>query len=194
MIILASTSPTRQAMLKNAGVNFTAISPQVDERDLAARHPNWSPAETALGLAEAKAVDVSRRHPQAIVVGADQVLALGQKIYSKPSSREHCRQQLLELKGQTHLLISGVVCAQAGKARWSHTADARLTMRTFSEAFLEGYLDAVGADCTTSVGGYKIEGLGLQLFQDVEGDHFTILGLPLLPLLAHLRNVGEIAS
>jgi len=194
MIILASTSPTRQAMLKNSGLAFTAISPQVDERELAARNPQWSPAETSWGLAQAKALDVSKRHPDAIVIGADQVLALRQKVFSKPSSREHCRQQLLELKGQTHLLISSVVCARAGNAEWSHTADAKLTMRDFSERFLTHYLEAVGEDCTTSVGGYKIEGLGLQLFQSIEGDHFTILGLPLLHLLAHLRMTGEIAS
>jgi septum formation protein len=162
MIILASTSPTRQAMLRNAGLAFTAVSPQVDERELAARHPGWSPAETALKLAEAKALDVSRRHPQALVIGADQVLALGRKTYSKPSTRAQCRQQLLELKGETHQLISGVVCARGGTVEWSHTAEANLTMREFS--------------------------------QTIEGDHFTILGLPLLHLLAHLRAVGEVAS
>lgn len=194
MIILASTSQTRQIMLKNAGLEFTAISPQVDERMLAGQNPQWSPAETSSGLALAKALDVSARHPDAIVIGADQVLALGRKMFSKPSSRENCREQLLELKGQTHLLISSAVCARAGKAEWSHTAEASLTMRDFSEDFLTRYLDAVGDDCTTSVGGYKIEGAGLQLFQSIEGDHFTILGLPLLQLLSYLRMTGEIAS
>lgn len=194
MIILASTSPTRRAMLDNAGLAYTAIAPQVDERELVARHPDWSPQETALRLAEAKAVEVSMRHPHAIVIGADQVLALGAKIYAKPASIDECRQHLRELRGRTHALISGVVCARGGAAQWSHSTEARLTMRDFSESFLTQYLNQVGDDCTSSVGGYKIEGLGLQLFEEVTGDHFTILGLPLLPLLAHLRRTGDIAS
>jgi septum formation protein len=194
MIILASTSPTRQAMLSNAGLDFTAVGPAVDERELVTRHPQWSPSETALMLADAKARDVSGRYPEALVIGADQVLALGSRVYAKPSGRAECRQHLLELRGMTHSLISGVACASGGKTRWSHTAEALMTMRCFSESFLEQYLDAVGADCTTSVGGYKIEGRGLQLFEAVNGDHFTILGLPLMPLLAHLRAVGEIPS
>lgn len=194
MIILASTSPTRQAMLHNAGLDFTAVAPAVDERALVMRNPQWSPHETALMLAEAKACEVSGRFPEALVVGADQVLALGSKVYAKPSGRAQCRQHLLELRGRTHSLISGVVCARGGKAEWSHTAAALLTMRRFSEIFLERYLDAVGTGCTSSVGGYKIEGHGLQLFEAVNGDHFTILGLPLLPLLDHLRATGEIPS
>ena len=194
MIILASTSPTRQAMLKNAGLQFTAVSPHVDERGLAARNAGWSPADTALKLAEAKALEVSSRYPDALVIGADQVLALGQKTFSKPANRDSCRQQLLELRGETHFLISGVACARNGRTEWSHTAAAQLVMREFSESFLESYLDAVGDDCTTSVGGYKIEGLGLQLFEEIRGDHFTILGLPLLQLLSHLREAAEIPS
>lgn len=194
MIILASTSPTRQAMLKSAGLDFTAVGPAVDERDLVMHHPQWSPSETALMLAEAKAREVSNRFPQARVIGADQVLALGGRVYAKPSGRAECRQHLLELRGRTHSLISGVVCARGGKTEWSHTAEAFLTMRLFSESFLERYLDAVGTDCTSSVGGYKIEAQGLQLFEAVNGDHFTILGLPLMPLLDHLRAMGEIPS
>jgi septum formation protein len=194
MIILASTSPTRQAMLNNAGLDFTAVGPEVDERALVTRNPQWSPSQTALMLAEAKACEVSSRFPEVLVVGADQVLALGSRIYAKPSGRAECRQHLLELRGRTHALVSGVVCARGGKAEWSHTASAFLTMRRFSESFLERYLDAVGTDCTSTVGGYKIEGHGLQLFEAVNGDHFTILGLPLMPLLDHLRAKGEIPS
>jgi len=194
MIILASTSPTRKALLDNAGLSYTSVSPDVDERDLVMRHPHWSPLETALKLAEAKAVEVSVRYPQAAVIGADQVLALGAKVYAKPVNVDECRQHLLELRGKTHALISGVVCARGGKTEWSHSSEALLTMRAFSESFLAQYLHQVGADCTSSVGGYKIEGLGLQLFEEVKGDHFTILGLPLLPLLAHLRRTGDIAS
>jgi septum formation protein len=194
MIVLASTSPTRQAMLRNAGFAFSAISPEVDERDLVARHPHWTPEETALKLAEAKAVDVSLRHRDAIVIGADQVLALGSKVYAKPSSIEECRQHLLELRGKSHRLISSVVCAKGGHVQWSHTAEALLEMRNFSDRFLAQYLDEMGNDCMSTVGGYKIEGPGLQLFEKIDGDHFTILGLPLMPLLAQLRSMGEIVS
>jgi septum formation protein len=194
MIILASTSPTRRALLDNAGLTYSAVSPQVDERDLVARHADWSPEETAMKLAEAKAIEVSTRFPDAVVIGADQVLALGHKAYAKPASVEECRRHLLELRGKTHALISAVVCARAGATVWSHSSQALLTMREFSPAFLEQYLERLGADCMTSVGGYKIEGPGLQLFEKVDGDHFTILGLPLFPLLSYLRNAGEVVS
>lgn len=194
MIVLASTSPTRQAMLRSAGLEFSSAAPQVDERALVAAHPEWPPADVALRLAEAKAEEVSRRHPQSIVIGADQVLALGSRVYSKPRDTADCRKQLQELRGKTHLLISAVVCARGGKAIWSHVAEARLTMRDFSDDFLEQYLVKIGSDCTSSVGGYKIEGLGLQLFEQVDGDHFTILGLPLIPLMNHLRGAGDLLS
>jgi len=194
MIILASTSPTRQTILTNAGLSFTAVAPGVDEGDLVARNLSWSPQEVALKLAEAKAVDVSRRYPDALVIGADQVLALGNRIYAKPVTPQQCRQHLLELRGRTHVLISSVVCARSGETQWFQTAEASLAMRQFSDEFLEQYLGKVGMDCMSSVGGYKIEGLGLQLFEKVEGDHFTILGLPLLPLLSYLRSTGEIMS
>lgn len=194
MIVLASTSPTRQAMLHNAGLTFTAAPPDVDEKLLVAANPQWSPQHTALMLAEAKARDVSRRHPGALVIGADQVLALGNRIYSKPRDRLHCREQLRELRGHTHALISAAVLARDGEAVWMHADEALLTMRQFTDAFLESYLDAVGGDCTSSVGGYKIEGIGVQLFHAIAGDHFTILGLPLVPLLEELRARGIIAS
>lgn len=194
MIVLASTSPTRQAMLRHAGLAFAAISPDVDERELVARHPDWTPEHTALKLAEAKAVDVSTRYPAAVVIGADQVLALGSKSYAKPSSIEECRQHLLELRGKSHQLISSVACAQGGIVQWSHTAEALLTMRLFSDGFLTQYLEEMGNDCMSTVGGYKVEGLGLQLFEEITGDHFTILGLPLIPLLNQLRSMGEILS
>lgn len=194
MIVLASTSPTRQAMLRSAGLEFSSTAPQVDERALVAAHPEWPPADVALRLAEAKAEEVSRRHPQSIVIGADQVLALGSRVYSKPRDTADCRKQLQELRGQTHLLISAVVCARGGTATWSHVAEARLTMRDFSDDFVEQYLAKIGSDCTSSVGGYKIEGLGLQLFEQVDGDHFTILGLPLIPLMNHLRGTEDLLS
>lgn len=194
MIILASTSATRQAMLRNAGLVFAADAPRVDEKALVAANPNWAPRETALRLAEAKSQEVSSRHPDAYVIGADQVLALGDRIYGKPRDRAHCRTQLTELRGRTHALISAVVLARNGETLWLHDDQAQLTMRDYSEAFLDTYLDAIGDDCTSSVGGYKIEGRGVQLFAKVSGDHFTILGMPLVPLLERLRAEGEIAS
>lgn len=194
MIILASTSATRQAMLKNAGLAFSAITPNVDERALVANNPEWTPEHVALKLAQAKAEEVSVRYPEAIVIGADQVLAHDGKIFSKPRDEAQCRDHLTELRGKTHALISGIACARNGELDWSFVGRALLTMRNFSDEFLDGYLRAIGSDCTTSVGGYKIEGQGLQLFESVEGDHFTILGLPLLPLLAYLRDSGEIFS
>jgi septum formation protein len=194
MIILASTSPTRRTLLEKAGVSFTVVAPAVDERDLVARHPHWSPDETAFKLAEAKAVEVSIRYPGKLVIGADQVLALGFRIYGKPDSIEQCRQHLFELRGKAHALISSVVCAHSGETQWSHTAKAILSMRNFSEHFVEHYLEEIGDDCMSSVGGYKIEGLGIQLFDGITGDHFTILGLPLLPLCDYLRDTGEILS
>ena len=193
MIILASTSPTRQAMLKNAGLAFSAEAPEVDEWALVAKNPGWSPREVAVKLARAKACEVSARHPQAFVIGADQVLALGSTIYSKPRDVAQCRAHLQELRGKTHALISGVALAKGGESLWTHSEEAKLTMRPFTDQFLEGYLAAVGGDCTTSVGGYKIEGRGVQLFESITGDHFTILGLPLTALLERLREAGEIA-
>ena len=194
MIVLASTSTTRQAMLRNAGLSFTAASPHVDEKALVAGNPQWLPRETAMNLAEAKAVDVSRRHADAFVIGADQVLTLGNAIYGKPRDRAHCRQQLAELRGHMHVLVSAVVLARNGQTVWRYADEAQLTMRDYSDRFLDSYLDAIGDDCTTSVGGYKIEGRGVQLFRSIAGDHFTILGLPLVPLLERLREAGEIAS
>ena len=192
MLVLASTSATRQAMLRYAGLGFTATAPEVDEGALVAANPRWMPRETALRLAEAKAIDVSRRHPGAHVIGADQVLALGNKIYGKPRDRAHCRTQLQELRGQRHVLISAVVLATDKSTTWTYTDEAQLIVRDFSDEFLDAYLDTIGDDCTTSVGGYKIEGRGIQLFQSISGDHFTILGLPLVPLLVRLRETGEV--
>ena len=194
MIILASTSQTRQALLRSAGLSFSAIAPDIDERALAARNPGWRAEDLALRLAEAKATDVSARYPDAIVIGADQVLACHGKVYSKPASIVECREQLLELRGTAHALISAVVCARSGKPAWAFSDTAALTMREFSLSFLDSYLEAAGNDCTTSVGGYKIEGRGLQLFEKIEGNYFTILGLPLIPLLDYLRRAGEIQA
>ncbi|WP_395684604.1 Maf family nucleotide pyrophosphatase [Aestuariivirga sp.] len=194
MIVLASTSLTRQSMLRNASVEFEVEAPQLDERELVRQHPEWSFEDTALQLAAAKAIEVSSRRPKAIVVGADQVLALDDRVYSKPRNRVQCHDQLLDLRGKTHLLLSGVAVAQNEQVLWMHQDTARLTMRHFTDEFIDSYLDVIGDDCMSSVGGYKIEGPGIQLFSSVEGNHFTILGLPLLPLLQKLRDLGEARS
>lgn len=194
MIILASTSPTRKTMLASAGIKCASERPQVDERRLVAENPQWNPADISVRLAEAKAVDVSRRHPAAVVIGADQVLALGHEVYSKPKDLDDCRRQLRELRGKSHRLISSVVCARQGESVWLQTDIATLDMRQFSDAFLEHYLEENGANSMKSVGGYQVEGLGIQLFSDIKGDYFTILGLPLLPLLDYLRATTELVS
>ncbi len=194
MIILASTSVTRQKLLRDAGLSFTIERPAVDERALAQQNPQWTAEELAAGLAAAKARDVSARFPRMVVVGADQVLACGDRIYNKPSDLADCRSQLLSLKGRSHRLISAVACAQSGEVTWADQRAARLRMRSFSDEFLDHYLSAMGDDCLKSVGGYQVEGRGIQLFDDIEGDHSTILGLPLLPLLGFLRHSGVILA
>lgn len=194
MIILASTSHTRRTMLINAGVPFDSESPRVDEPALLAANPLWKPAEASHHLAQAKALDVSRKHPEHIIIGADQVLAHNDRIHSKPSDLATARRQLLQLRGKTHHLISTAVCARAGREIWNHTNTARLTMREFSIPFLDHYLKNNGEKVLTSVGAYQLEGQGSQLFDDVDGDYFTILGLPLLPLLRFLRESGELLA
>ena len=146
MLVLASTSATRQAMLRHAGLDFAATAPEVDEGALVAANPRWMPRQTALQLAEAKAIDVSRRNPGAHVIGADQVLALGNKVFGKPRNRAHCRTQLQELRGQTHVLISAVVLATDGTTTWTYTDEAQLVMRKFSYEILDAYIEAMGDD------------------------------------------------
>ena len=194
MIILASTSATRQAILRNAGVPFSVEAPSVDERQLVKEHSHWSPYETATGLACAKALDISRRHLEAIVIGADQVLACDDITFHKPINIDECRKQLLSLRGRSHALISAVACARHGELLWQTKETATLRVRQFSNAFLDSYLQTNGPRAMASVGGYQIEAAGIQLFDQIDGDHFTILGLPLLPLLGHLRASGELAT
>lgn len=181
-------------LLERAGVAFRSVSPAVDEKRLISSNPQWAPAEASRRLASAKAVDVSRRFPRAIVIGADQVLALEGTIFGKPADRTECRKQLERLRGRQHQLISTVVCAVDGHPIWSCREAAAMAMRDFSEQFLEDYLDRAGPAAFSSVGGYQLEGLGIQLFDSVDGDYFAILGLPLVPLLNHLRFLGVLPS
>lgn len=193
-LILASTSRIRGELLAKAGITFDSVRPEVDETELKQQSPGLSPGDLALKLATAKAVSVTNRYPGALVIGADQVLNLEGRAFDKPDSIETARRQLTDLRGRRHVLETALCCAQDGKIAWQHLGQAGLTMRDFSELFLTDYLREVGQDVTTSVGGYKLEGRGAQLFDKIEGDYFTILGLPLLPLLDFLRRKGVLPA
>jgi septum formation protein len=193
-LILASTSITRQQLLGNAGIAFTIERPPVDEYRIKSDNPKASPKQLASLLAEAKAITVSQMHPSGVVIGADQILEFAGKSYDKPRTMAEAADHLRILRGQTHQLLSAVCCAKSGKSLWQHGELATLTMRNFSDRFLDKYLADVGQDALASVGAYKLEGPGLQLFSAVAGDHSTILGLPMLPLLQFLRSIGEIPA
>jgi septum formation protein len=189
-LVLASQSHARQALLANAGIDFEAIPAEIDERAVQKTAGLSDPGEIATLLARAKALAVSSQHPGRLVVGADQTLALGMRLFNKPSGRAEAALQLRALVGHSHELHSAVAVARDGKILFADIAVARMTMRRLGEADIEAYLDAAGEAVTTSVGAYQLEGLGVHLFERIDGDHFTILGLPLLPLLAFLRGEG----
>jgi septum formation protein len=193
-IILASGSPFRKALLANAGIEFSAVPAEIDERAVEAplQGTGSTPEDVALILAEAKALDVSERNPGALVIGCDQTLSLGDHVFHKPDGMEGARLHLLSLSGKTHQLNSAVVLARDGETLWRHVSVARLTMRKLDPAFIGRHLARVGDKALASVGAYQIEGEGIQLFEKIEGDYFTIVGLPLLPLLAALRDLGAI--
>jgi septum formation protein len=191
--LLASKSAARRMLLQQAGLAVDCETATIDERALEAQSALSGPGEVAALLARAKAVDVAKRHPQRVIIGADQTLALGARRFSKPAGRPEAAAQLAALAGATHELHSAVAVVHEGEVRFSHVAVARMTMRSLSAAQIETYLDAAGPVVTTSVGAYQLEGLGVHLFERVEGDHFTVLGLPLLPLLAFLRGAGWLA-
>ncbi len=193
-LVLASASPFRRRMLEAAGLSFEVAPADVDEavlkRDLLGS--GSTPSTIAASLAAAKADAVSARLPDALVIGADQVLALGPDLFSKPTGTPAAREQLLRLRGKSHQLHTAACLATGGKAVWTHVEIATLTMRPFSDAFLADYLRVAGDRVCHTVGAYEIEGLGIQLFERIEGSLFTIIGLPLLPLLAELRARGVI--
>jgi len=197
MIVLASQSASRKAMLAAAGVDFTAEAAGVDEESVKAAMigEGTDGRRLADALAELKAVKVSRRHPTALVLGCDSTVAAEDgSLIDKAESRAESRAQLQALRGTTHKLTSAAVVALGGEPIWRHVDTAKLTMRPFSDAFLDSYLDAEWPAIGGCVGGYRLEGLGAQLFSRIDGDHFTILGLPLLPLLDWLRVRGELAA
>ncbi|MCK1388403.1 Maf family nucleotide pyrophosphatase [Bradyrhizobium sp. 21] len=186
-LILASQSSARKMLLANAGLEFKAITADIDERGIQAASGLSRPREIALLLAREKAKAVSASHPGSYVIGADQTLALGDRLFNKPAGREQAMAQLRDLCGKCHELNSAVAIARDSKILFEDVSIARMTMRLMTEAELSAYLDSAGDAVTTSVGAYQLESLGIHLFERIEGDHFTILGLPLLPLLAFLR-------
>jgi len=195
-LVLASGSRIRAELLENAGLSIVVDPADVDER--AVEEPllkaGFSPEDLALVLAEAKANDVSERRPGDLVIGADQILAFEGERHTKPENMEAARRQLLAFSGKTHELLSAVVISKNGEAVWRHVSIARLTMRDLSPAFVGHYLAKVGDVALSSVGAYQLEGPGVQLFEKIEGDYFTVLGLPLLPLLAELRKLNVLET
>lgn len=193
-LILASASPFRAALLEAAGLAFDQVPAEIDERavEAALDSTGMRPDDVALVLAEAKAAEVSARHRQAWVIGSDQTLSLGDSVLHKPADMDEARRRLLALSGRTHQLSSAVVLARDGQAVWRHVALARLTMRDLDPGFVGRHLARVGERALKSVGAYQYEGEGIQLFSAVEGDHFTIVGLPMIPLLEALRARGAI--
>lgn len=187
-LILASQSRARQMLLANAGIHFKAVPADIDERDVQRTSGLQAPGEIAALLAGEKARSVSIAQPGKYVVGADQTLALENRLFSKPGDRVQAGEQLRDLAGRSHQLHSAVAVARDGKILFETTDIARMTMRQLSGAEIRTYLDEAGEAVTSSVGAYQLEGLGVHLFERIEGDHFTILGLPLLPLLAFLRR------
>jgi len=189
-LVLASQSKSRQALLKSAGIPFDAMPADIDERRIQAGSGLKDPGAIAALLAKSKALHVASREAGRVVVGADQTLALKERMFSKPSGRAQAAEQLRALAGATHELHSAIAIVRNSEILFEHVAVAKMTMRKLDDEVIEKYLDAAGPAVTTSVGAYQLEGVGVHLFERIEGDHFTILGLPLLPLLDALRKQG----
>ena len=193
-LVLASKSAARRAMLENAGVAFEVRVAGVDEDAIKARSGDLDAAALAVRLAEAKALAVSRDDEVAWVLGSDQILAFDGGLISKAKTLEGARERLKSMRGKTHHLHSGAALAVKGQVVWSGVDTVQMRMRDFSDAFLDAYLAAEGEVLLTCVGSYRLEGLGSQLFEAVDGDYFTVLGLPLWPVLAELRRAGVLAA
>jgi septum formation protein len=195
-LILASASTARAALLRAAGLAFETRPAAIDEAAIKgrARAEGASADNTALLLAELKALPIARLDPEALVIGCDQLLVCEDRWFDKPTDLAEARAQLLALRGRSHVLVTAVACQRGKNRLWHHIAHPRLTMRFFSEAFLADYLALEGTNVTTTVGGYRLEGPGVHLFHSISGEHAAILGLPLLPLLAFLRTQGALTD
>lgn len=193
-LILASQSLSRRALLDGAGLDFETMPSAVDEASIkeSAQAEGLSPGDTATMLADAKAARIARRHPEATIIGADQLLVCEGAWFDKPADLGAAREHLQRLRNRSHELMTAVVVWRSGQRAWHHLATPRLTMRDFSDAFLDAYLAREGPFVTQSVGAYRLEGMGIQLMRDIRGEHTAILGLPLLPLLGYLRDAGVI--
>jgi MAF protein len=190
-IILASASPFRRQLMTNAGMNFEWEESEIDERKIEEAAALNDPAAIALLLAAEKAKTVSRRHTDALVIGCDQTMSLENEVLHKSGSTEEARQTLKRLAGRSHRLNSAIAIAIDEELVWNHVGVAELTMRRFSDSFLDRYIEMAGDAVLRSVGAYQLEGIGIQLFERIDGDYFTIIGLPLLLLLQQLRQMGE---
>ena len=193
-LILASKSAARQMMLTNAGVSFSVRVADVNENEVKATHDPADAAGLAVELARIKALAVSRQDPDAWVLGADQTLAFRGGLVSKAGSLAEARERLTAMRGRLHHLHSGAALARNGQIVWSGVDTATMRVRDFSDAFLDAYLAAEGEGLLACVGSYRLEGMGSQLFETVEGDYFTVLGLPLWPVLAELRRAGVLRA
>lgn len=193
-LVLASSSPFRRQLMENAGLSFDAVAASIDERAIEAplEQDGAAPDAVAIVLAVAKAMEVSSRYPHALVIGSDQTMSLGSKVYHKPKDLVEARSHLISLCGRTHRLNSAIALVRGGEILWEHVSHADLTMREFSTGFVDVHLSRVGENALKSVGAYQLEGEGIQLFSAIDGDYFTILGLPMLPLLNKLRELGVI--
>ncbi|MBK5934035.1 septum formation protein [Rhodovulum imhoffii] len=195
-LVLASGSAVRARLLRAAGVSFDIHPIAIDEGAFRTglEAENATPAEIAEALAAAKAARVAAKRPEALVIGADQVLTCRGRVFSKPDTKEDVRGQIRSLRGKSHQLLSAVVVHDDGAPLWRHVGSATLTMRSISDTYLDAYLDRNWPSVGESVGGYKLEEEGVRLFSGVEGDYFTVLGLPLLPLLTFLTTRGVLPA
>lgn len=191
-IILASQSKIRKQVLENAGIEFEAISSNVDEDMIkdSMRAENMKPKLQVFELAKAKAIKLSRRYPDAYIIACDQMLSLNNHPFDKVKTMEEAKERLLHFKGKTHYLCNSMVIFKGGEFMWRYDDAPRLKMRDFSDEFLDYYLNEAGEEILSSVGCYQLEKIGVQLFEEIDGDYFSILGLPLLPLLGFFRNHG----
>ncbi|MBB3660480.1 septum formation protein [Rhizobium sp. BK650] len=193
-LVLASSSPFRRMLMENAGLAFEAHAAHIDERAIEAplEKSGAAPDQVALVLAEAKASEVSRRFGGALVIGSDQTMSLDAQVFHKPKDMAEAANHLRMLEGRTHRLNSAIAIVKDGEVLWQHVAHAQLTMRPLTNDFIGRHLKRVGLKALASVGAYQLEGEGIQLFEKIDGDYFTILGLPMLPLLAKLRELDAI--